>query len=389
MKLKIAIALVCFVVLNFNNTTAQTDNVVGVNHEINSQILNESRQIQVFLPDGYEASEDDYPVLYLLDGQQYFNYGVSLGKNFQEFSLTPKFIIVGITTLSPQRYTYFDGEKGKFIDFMVNELLPFVDNNYRTNTDRMIFGWQYAGSLALHIMIDHPTLFNGYFIASPFPIGQKVNDLNKISSLDKTLYFGVSPDEYEVNKGTNKLDSLLSSQHIEGLTWSYLQFDMEEHRSTGFPTLYHSLRNYFKYYPQLQVDNMNKFLHLGGVKYAYDFFKKRAVLYGFDQEPTTWSKYTILRSAIRAEDYRQFQLFANELLNDDFIIELDGRAFDIASFYEKNKDHNKALYIYNILLEKHPDSEKLLTKMANAYSALGNTKEAKKYSKQAKAISGK
>uniref|UniRef100_UPI00404BA367 alpha/beta hydrolase-fold protein n=1 Tax=Fulvivirga sp. TaxID=1931237 RepID=UPI00404BA367 len=388
MKLKIAIAFACFVVLNFNNTTAQTHNIVGANHEISSQILNETMQIQVLVPNGYEASEDAYPVLYLLDGQQYFNYGVSLSRNFQEFSLTPQFIIVGITTLSPQRYTYFDGEKDKFIDFMENELLPFVDKNYRTNTDRMIFGWQYAGSLALHIMIDHPSLFNGYFIASPFPIEQKVDDLDKISALNKALYFGVSPDEYEVNKGTDKLNALLSNKNIEGLRWSYLQFSMEEHRSTGFPTLYHSLREYFKYYPPLQVDNLKRFLDLGGLKYAEDFFEKRASLFGFDPAPTTWSKYTILRSAIKAEDYSNFKLFADALLNDDLIGELDGRAFDVASFYEKHQEHNKAIHIYNILLQKHPDSERLLTKMAESHTALGNSKEAKRYLKQAKATSG-
>ena len=56
-------------------------NIVGSNIQIQSKVLNQEREIQVYLPDGYEESEKSFPVLYLLDGQRYFLHGVSLLKS--------------------------------------------------------------------------------------------------------------------------------------------------------------------------------------------------------------------------------------------------------------------------------------------------------------------
>jgi predicted alpha/beta superfamily hydrolase len=364
----------------------QEDNIVGTNHYIDSKILEEKRQIQIYLPDGYNEAETTYSVLYLLDGQQFFPYGVSLIKNFKHFNLTPEFIVVGITNSFPQRYGHFSDGKDKFIKFMEEELLPYVDENFRTTKEKLLFGWQYAGSLGFHILIDNSSLFDGYFLASPFPIINKIDDLDKISTLNKTLYFFVSPDEYEVNKGTDKLDSLLTNKNISGLKWSYIQLEKEGHQSTSFPALYHGLRKYYKYYPQLQVDNLQEFVDSGGLEYAYAFTKERALRHGFSPDLSTWSKYTIIRSAIRADDYDHFETFTNKFISSEFIEELDSRALDLAVFYEKHIKHDKAIEIYSILLEKHPDSGRLLNKMGNAHKALGKNEEAERYFQRAQEI---
>ena len=75
-----------------------TDNIVGSSLLIQSKIMNDEREIQIFLPDGYEDSDITYPVLYILDGQRYFLHAVSLQKSFIEFKQTAEFIIVGIST---------------------------------------------------------------------------------------------------------------------------------------------------------------------------------------------------------------------------------------------------------------------------------------------------
>lgn len=365
----------------------QEDNIVGTKHYIDSEALGEKRQIQIYLPDGYDETDTSYPILYLLDGQQFFPYGVSLVKNFKHFNLTPEFIVVGITNSFPERYGHFGEGRDKFIEFMEKELLPYIDKNFRTTNERLLFGWQYAGSLAFHIMIDNSSLFEGYLLASPFPIKNKVDELDKLSTLSKTLYFFVSPDEYEVNRGTDKLDSLLTTKSISGLQWSYLPLENEDHHSTAYPALYHGLRKFYHYYPQLQVDNLQEFIDSGGLEYANSYTKERSRQYGFPPNLSTWSKYTIIRSAIRAGDYTNFETFTNEFLSPELIGDLDGRALDIAAFYEKDLKYDKAIGIHTILLEKHPDSERLLTNMGNLHLAIGRKKEAKKYFQRAEEIS--
>ncbi|TYP71563.1 alpha/beta hydrolase-fold protein [Aquimarina intermedia] len=354
-------------------------NILGTNHFIDSGILGEKRQVQIYLPTDYTETDNKYPVLYLLDGQQFFSHGVSLSKTFNQFNLTPEFIIVGINTSYPQRYSHFGNDMDKFIEFMDAELLPFIEENFRANSEKLLFGWQYAGSLGFNIMLKNTIAFNGYFLASPFPIQDKIEALNSTSIKNTALYFSVSPDEYDVNHGTDKLDSLLSDKKIRGLDWSYLKLINEEHHSTGYTTLYHGLRKYFKYYQEFQEDNLEKFITAGGLDYAYTYARARGLNYGFSSDLSTWSKFTIIRSAIRAKDYDHFETFTNEFVNIEFISDLKNRASDIAVFYEVNKKYNKAIEIYKMLLVEFPESEKLLKRIGNAYLALDNKNEAKKY----------
>lgn len=357
---------------------------IGINHTIKSSVLNQDRTIQIYIPEGYSESKKEYPVLYILDGQRFFGYVVGLSNTFKQFNLTPEFIIVGINTSYPQRFSNFGSNKDKFIEFMKTELLPYVENNYSISNEKVLFGWEYAGSLGFNIMLNNAIPFNSYLLASPFPIKDKIDALDSVSRINTMLKFSVSPDEYDVNHGTDKLDSLLSSRRINGLDWSYLQLKNEEHRSTGYPTLYHGLRTYFKYYPEFQEDNLEKFIDAGGLEYAYAHAKERGLKYGFSSNLSTWSKYTIIRSAIRANDYGYFEIFTNEFVNIEFISDLKNRASDIAIFYETNKKYNKAIEIYKWLLIEFPKSERLLKRIGNAYLALNNKDEAGKYFQRAK-----
>ena len=46
--------------------------IIGEKITISSEILNESRQILVHLPQDYNYSDNKYPVLYVLDGEYFF-----------------------------------------------------------------------------------------------------------------------------------------------------------------------------------------------------------------------------------------------------------------------------------------------------------------------------
>lgn len=341
-----------------------TPNIVGTNYSLHSEVLQEQRQVQVYLPPSYSMTNTDYPVLYLLDGQLFFNAAVSLQNKFKQAKLSPEFIIVGITTSYPDRFNHFSNE-------------------------RLLFGWEFGGSLGLHIMLNGDLSFNSYILASPFPIWDKIEDLKHTETLNGALYFSVSPDEYQVNHGTDKLDTWLFSNSISGLDWSYLELQSEEHHSTGYPTLYHGLRGHFKYYPEFQEDSFTKFIKAGGIAYAHEYNKKRAKEYGFSSELSSWSKFTIIRAAMRANDYGHFQMYSKTFVNDQFIEDIRFRALDIGEFYEKNENYVQAVEIYEKLLTIFPDSTPILKRTGNAYLSMDDADKAKTYFKRVKNISKK
>ncbi|NER12801.1 tetratricopeptide repeat protein [Leptobacterium flavescens] len=380
--------LACFC-LNFSFAqNSGADNVIGKRFQINSEILGQEREIQVLLPESYTGSEKKYPVVFLLDGQRLFLYGASLLKSFTQFEQTPEFIVVGINNSYPQRFGHFSSGAEKFQEFIEKDILNFIDTNFRTSGERILFAWEYAGSFAIGAMISRPELFGAYLIASPFPLNEKVpamaDMLSQKQDLDKFLYFSVSVHEDVVGRGTESLDSLLRKSAPKALNWKYKKFQDEEHRSTPYPTLYHGLKHYYKYYPELQFTSLNELEKAGGIPYVYDYYKKRAKQFGFSPELTSWTKFTIIRNAIRADNYKSFDDFVNRFKTKEFISGLrNNRPYSIGEFYEKYKEYDKALEIYNILREKQADNARPYYAIGNVYFAQGNTKEAEKNYKRA------
>lgn len=390
------IIFLLFSLLYFNTgleaQTISSENVLGSNYIIKSEILKEDRQIQVFIPESYDESDKEYPVLYILDGQRLFPYGVGLLKSFTQFKQTPEFIVVGITNKYPNRFRHFTDVENKFLSFLEQELIPFVDNSFRASNERLIFGWEYGGSFVIQSMMDSPDLFNAYLTASPFPLQGKISDLgnffSKRESFDKTLYFTVSPYENQVNVGTEKLDSILKQKAPDSLNWTYNILENEEHRSTPYSTIYFGLHNYYKYYPELQFNNLDEFNKKGGLNYVYDYYEKRASRFGFSSNLSDWTMFSLTRNAIRADDYHQFNILVKEFENTGFLERIRiSRSCMVANYYLENKEYDKSIELFTLLAESHPNSERPLEGLGDSYKALKKERKASLYYEKAKQLS--
>lgn len=153
------------------------------------------RTVDVWLPPAYEAQpEGRFPVLYMHDGQNLFdpalaNTGVAWGVDESITRLADAgdirpAIVVGIWN-TPQRWaeympqralrdyatslaiTRFENEQGPpqadaYLRFLVTELKPWVDNNYRTVTgrsDTAIMGSSMGGLISLYALCEYPQVF--------------------------------------------------------------------------------------------------------------------------------------------------------------------------------------------------------------------------------------
>ena len=114
-----------------------------------------SQQFIVYLPPCYDQMTDErYPVLYLLHGQTYTDdQWVNLGAPAAADKLihagdAPPFIIV----FPDDRYWNLPPGDG-FGDRLIHVIIPFIDQNYRTLTDRdhrALGGLSRGGGWAVH-----------------------------------------------------------------------------------------------------------------------------------------------------------------------------------------------------------------------------------------------
>ncbi len=149
--------------------------VVGT---IESAKVGETRPFWISLPDGYSATGQPYPVLYMLDGEFNFNSGVIGGLRWAaSLGEIPEFIVVGIPNtdrakdMFQEEVTFSDGSKAggradRFLEFIQTELIPYVDRTYRTQPYRVLYGTSNTGFTAVYALLHRPELASSYVAAS-------------------------------------------------------------------------------------------------------------------------------------------------------------------------------------------------------------------------------
>lgn len=158
---------------------------IGETIDFRSEILGESRKLNIYLPHSYTDSTDkQYPVIYLLDGSVDEDFihisGLVQFGSFSWINMIPETIVVGIANVDRRRdFTYptrnakdkqdfpTTGASESFTAFIKNELQPLISQQYRTNSVKTLIGQSLGGLLATEILFRQPNLFDNYIIVSP------------------------------------------------------------------------------------------------------------------------------------------------------------------------------------------------------------------------------
>ncbi len=137
---------------------------------------NPNRKISVYLPPGYEQSNQRYPVIYYLHGFMGTD-SITLGmKQILDRGITQQKIRAYILVIA-DHFTLFSGSfysnstlTGNWSDFEAKELVTYMDKNFRTIANREargIGGHSMGGYGAIKIAMLYPDVFNCVYALSP------------------------------------------------------------------------------------------------------------------------------------------------------------------------------------------------------------------------------
>ncbi len=129
---------------------------LGIQTTLQSEIMGEARPLLIYTPDGYEQSSATYPVIYLLDGDGHLLHTAGATQFLARNGKMPEVIIVGLPNtdrtrdLTPALSTPDErfptaGGADTFLSFIADELVPFIDENYRTAPYRILIGHSFGG----------------------------------------------------------------------------------------------------------------------------------------------------------------------------------------------------------------------------------------------------
>ena len=240
---------------------------------LKSSLLSEERRILVRLPRHYQLDTTArYPVLYKFDGDnQLARYDNSVDV-LTSIDLMPDLIIVAIPNvrgmrnrdLTPASLHQDGNEKGemgtgemgrgdRFLDFIEQELIPYLEANYRTTQERILAGHSRGALLVLQSLLSKPDLFHARLMFSaPLMRDEQrlISDTRKFfrdqPGTKSFLYCNWGENENEgMTRSYDAMKALLTADAPQGLRWMIERARAADHQQTPIIALPSALYEYF------------------------------------------------------------------------------------------------------------------------------------------------
>jgi len=244
---------------------------------LHSEIINDDFEIYISLPNSYANTDTTYPVLFSLDANVKFGLISNVVNNLGTLSRElPEIIVVGIAypiegledwvigrnrdmtpTSVPEHEKYWvdrlsqatgrddiviqSGKADKFLDFICEELIPFIESEYCVSSkDRALHGTSLGGLFTLYALFQHPETFQRYFAGSPsiswdedymYNLEKNYGDYHNDLPLRLFICVGGLESEKYINN-MNKMAELLHSRNYPNFELEVFIFENETHSST-------------------------------------------------------------------------------------------------------------------------------------------------------------
>lgn len=237
---------------------------IGESFALRSEVLSETRRINVYLPAGYAgATRDRFPVLYMPDGglQEDFLHVAGLIQVLVGNGTMRPFILVGIENTERRRDLTGPTEREEdrkiaprvggsepFRRFIRDELMPRVRARYRTTDETGIVGESLAGLFVVETFLKEPSLFDRYIALDP-SLWWNGDQLVKEGAMllaahpptGKTIFLSNS-SEPVIAGLTQRFAALLASLRIPGFHVTYLPLPEETHATIYHPAALKAFR---------------------------------------------------------------------------------------------------------------------------------------------------
>lgn len=276
------ISILFIFLYNFSYSQTNSDIVIGKKDSIFSKILNENRELLVYVPplENEYIQSASYPVLYVLDGDKLFTQTIGILEHLSGTygsERCPKMIVVGIVNynrikdLLPITSNDTKDNIDDFTQFLEKELIPFIDTKYPTQPYRTILGHSLGGLRVANTLLYQSQIFSSYIALDP-SLGHDMNVWSDKSHKiipnkkfnNKSLYIAMAQtmpklmDTATINRDTTgasrhmrsimKFTTDISNNKNSGLNFNWKYYPDNTHSEVSFPGTFDGLKNNFNWF---------------------------------------------------------------------------------------------------------------------------------------------
>jgi predicted alpha/beta superfamily hydrolase len=256
------------------------------------------------------------------------------------------------------------GGADKLIHFIKDELIPTIDQNYRTSDYRLLAGYSFTGLPVIQSLFIMPDTFNAYIAIDPsmwwdnqFMLKQ-LDSFYQTPSLNKRRLFVATSERvsevYPKDNYVKQLIEKLNTKPKPGLYFDSIIFGLDEnHHTMPILSFYKGLRSIFDGY---MIDDHTRFRPADEVKLHFEkVSKKLGANFYLYEEIINWFGYERLYNTQFGIDIdRAIEFF---LLNTEYY-PLSANAWDsLGEAYLVRGANKLALDSYKKSLKLNPQNE--------------------------------
>lgn len=283
-----------------------------------SYVLQENRQLQYFFPEDYNE-EKKYPLILVLDAEYLFDLVVANAKFYGAYHRMPQAIIVGVNQAQNDlRWEDCDFEQTnglpteraqEFYDFIGNELIPYLENNYSIAKFKMFIGYDITANFGNYFLFENESIFNSYLIISPLLAPEMETRVPaRLTDLDQQIFYDLVL-ERESTEDRNRIlqmDRAIKSIDKENIRYFFDQYEEPDHISIAAYGISKAFDNVFKIFrPISPKEYKEKILTSNRPVFQYltDKYAMIENLLGFEKEIELNDVMAIYAGILKKEDY--------------------------------------------------------------------------------------
>lgn len=336
--------------------------VIGEKFKLHSEILGGEREIYISLPPKYNEHVEDYPVVFVLEAEFLFETTKSITQLLAMRSEMPSSIIVGIPNNTPEdRHEYTISPHGgrvyDHLKFFRNELIPYIEKNYRANKHRTIIGLSPTTGLVFEAFWGEPDLFTGYIGLTTHLAWNPRKDVKMIDKLisgitdpnhPKSAIYFVTADKDVNRTAYAQQEYAEAAEKLEDLPKGNVRFKLEVLKDE-------------EHYAVVPIGIRNAF------KLIYPYHKSAFAAYRDSKNPVEdfRNHYKSLSSA-----------YGFEMYPVEFGAPHSDSVTGFAKYLHRFKENKDAIALLQLGIEYFPNSADLYMKLAEAYKREGQGSKA-------------
>lgn len=335
--------------------------------ELESEIMETTRTLKIYIPDSYERdSIKNYPLAIVLDEEFMFDTYVGNSILFAKKDKAPKQIVVGISMEETRaKDVGFDLNSGalinsskNFYDFLRDEVLFYMESNYRTSPFVSFVGQGYSANLITHFLQENTAFINSFVCINPsFSdfIGSELQsyNLNKFANEDNTFYLYINnSDAFSASKKTkiSQIQSALSTLEIKNFNIINDNIITDSSVSAISEAIPRAMTKIFEVYSAISKEEYEEKIKelspIDAIAYLEDKYLEIEFLFGSSLGIREKDIYAIENIIIEKENGDRLFDFGKMILKR-FPSSPLGEYY-IGRYYETGKNFKKALKYYKI-----------------------------------------